>query len=84
MRLLFLHIRLVVHLREDVSTHLPIFLRDVKQLRPREVVIEIVVEVVILWQAPEIAVLHLVEVGDLGPTYGWHKNQIINRGMVWC
>ena len=35
--------------------------------------VEVVVEVVVLWEAPEIAVLHFVEVREFGSTDRWHE-----------
>jgi hypothetical protein len=40
-------------------------------------VVEIVVEVIIFWQAPEVATLHLMEIGDFGSADGWHLIEII-------
>jgi hypothetical protein len=67
-----LPIGLIVHLGEDVSDDLSILLGDVEEFGPGEVVVEIVVEVVVLRQAPQVAVLHLVQVADLRATDRWH------------
>jgi hypothetical protein len=40
-------------------------------------VIEIVVEVIIFGQAPKVAILHLMQISDLGSADGWHLIDII-------
>ena len=34
--------------------------------------IEIVVEVIVFREAPQVAVLHFMEITELGSPYGWH------------
>lgn len=77
----FVGIRFVVHLSKDISTDLSIFLSDVKQFGPGEVVVEVVVEMVVFRKAPEIAVLHLVKICDFSSSDGWHE-LIINNNKV--
>ena len=57
---------LIVHLGEYVAADLSIFLGDVEELWPREVVIEVVVEVVVFGEAPQVAALHFVQVWQSG------------------
>ena len=77
----FVGIGFVVHLSKDIPTDLSIFLSDVKQLGPGEVVVEVVVEMVVFRKAPEVAVLHLVKICDLSSSDGWHE-LIINNNKV--
>ena len=74
-------IGLVVHLSKDIPTDLPVFLCDVKQFGPGEVVVEVVVEMVVFRKAPEVAVLHLVKICDFCSSDGWHE-LIINNNKV--
>ena len=59
------HIK-VVHLCENVTNNVPILVfRDPRTLRPRQQVIYIVFELIILWQTVHVTVLHLYKVLDL-------------------
>ena len=63
---------LIVHLGEYVAADLSVFLGDVEQLWPREVVIEVVVEVVVFGEAPQVAALHFVQVWQSGSPQSRH------------
>ena len=59
--------RVLLHLRQHVADDLLLgVLGDVEQLRPREAVVEVVLHLVVLGQAREVAVLHLEEVVGCG------------------
>ena len=50
---------------QDVSDDAPVeVLRDPEELRPRQEVVEVVLHLVVLGEAPEVALLHLDEVVD--------------------
>lgn len=72
MSCLFCCLLVIIHLRQHIPTNLSILFRNMKQFRPCEVVVEIVVEVIILGETPQVAVLHLVKIGQFGSSYGWH------------
>ena len=45
--------------------------------------VEVVVEVVVFGEAPQVAVLHFMEVSEFGSSYGWHPNDYKKIRVLW-
>ena len=83
---------LLLHLGEDVADDAAVVvLGDVEELRPREDVVEVVLHLVVLWQAEQVARLHRQQVIHRGLPYAHHTHSLhfaphtqrTGFGLVW-
>lgn len=69
---IFLWFRLVIHFGKYISTDFSIFLSNIEQRWPWKIMIEIILEHIIFWQAPKITVLNLMKILKSSSSNCWH------------